>query len=168
MKKEKKVAPLNGALVDTKVVSATEAFYLAIIDMMRVQQLQNNLPWYAKMTAQQKSFVATAFRNFQRTQGALEEALGVSSPEAIAAVMKAAITPKTKHRVPFVAPEMEDDWDTVGERLEAMATKRAELKREKKSPSHPRCSVCSSRHCGWDEPRNSNWGRPSKPSKARK
>jgi len=62
-----------------------------------------------------------------------------------------------------------DELHALQEEMEEAEERRAQVKKMRNGATHPRCSVCSSRHCTWDHASNGRWGKhPAKPHKARK
>jgi hypothetical protein len=59
-----------------------------------------------------------------------------------------------------------DEMYLLQEEMEKADAKRVQVKKVRNGATHPKCSVCSSRHCTWDHVRNANWG--SYPAKAHK
>lgn len=69
----------------------------------------------------------------------------------------------------IAAAQKLDEMYLLQEEMEEAAERRAQIKKVRNSATHPKCSVCSSRHCTWDHTRNGDWGRhPAKPTKIRK
>ncbi len=62
-----------------------------------------------------------------------------------------------------------DEMYLLQEEMEKVAERRTQLKKELKKVTHPRCEICSSRHCSWSCQGNANWGPyPAKAVKSRK
>lgn len=169
MKKER-VAPIEGARQSAKAAKAIEALRQAVSNLETALLIQENRPFpWRKLSARERSFLACARLNFLHAQKAYNEVMGITV-EVTSAATNTATNKHRIHEMPAVDPEMEDDWLEVEEMLINATARREMLKRKMTSDgrAHPRCSVCNSRHCGWDHHRNFSWGRPAKPSKARK
>ena len=75
-----------------------------------------------------------------------------------------------KHRREFDEENRKlDEMYLLQEEMEKVAERRTQLKKELKKVTHPKCSFCSSRHCGFDHMGNVDWGPyPAKALKSRK
>lgn len=169
MKKEK-VAPIEGATKSAKAAKAIEALNQAVSILEKALLIQENRSFpRRKLSAREKSFLACAMQNFLRAQRAYNEVMGIT-PRVTPIATNTATKKHRIHEMPVVEPEMEDEWLELEEAMTKVALGREQSRRKvtRDDAAHPKCSYCGSRHCGWDHHRNTRWGRPAKPSKARK
>jgi len=155
--KKAQVAPLNGANVSAKVVQAVIALNLAISNLERANQLMEFIQdgfsthpsrywrpgfWQNHPTPRMKSFISVSTRTFESAQKALSLVMGIQSNEVLTESMRCD-TSTNKNRVPYVASEMEIDWDEVQAEIESnddRLRRSSHLKRD--NMGCPNCKGC--------------------------